>query len=84
MSTNSGPFYRARYEFEEGSSASGIDFPGLSVDLKVTSIQEPQSYCTFKSAWQKVYGLGYALLVFFYEKCDDEMEEGVINLYTAR
>lgn len=67
-------YLRARYEFEEGSSASGIDFPGLSVDLKVTSIQEPQSYCTFKSAWQKVYGLGYALLVFFYEKRDDETD----------
>jgi len=65
-------FLRARFEFEEGSSASGIDFPGLAVDLKVTSIQEPQSYCTFKSAWQKVYGLGYALLGFIYEKCDDE------------
>ncbi len=67
-------FLRARYEFEEGSSASGIDFPGLAVDIKVTSIRQPQSSCPFKSARQKIYGLGYALLVFVYDKNDNEAE----------
>ena len=62
---------RNKYVFEEGSSASGIDFPGLQVDMKVTSITQPQSSSPFKSAWQKVYGLGYSLLVFVYEKQDD-------------
>jgi hypothetical protein len=59
------------YAYETGSSASGIDFPGLGVDLKVTSIVQPQSSCPFKSARQKIYGLGYHLLVFVYEKFDD-------------
>jgi hypothetical protein len=54
-----------------GSSARGIDFPGLAVDLKVTSIKQPQSSSPFKSARQKIYGLGYSLLVFVYEKSDD-------------
>jgi hypothetical protein len=41
------------------------------VDIKTTSITQPQSSCPFKSARQKVYGLGYNLLVFFYEKTDN-------------
>lgn len=59
------------YDFEIGNSASGIDFPGLRVDLKVTSIRQPQSSCPFKAASQKIYGLGYDLLVFVYDKTDD-------------
>ena len=64
-------YLRERYESEEGSSASGIDFPGLEVDMKVTSVKQPQSSCPFQSARQKIYGLGYSLLVFVYEKMDD-------------
>lgn len=64
-------YLRERYEFEEGSPASGIDFPDLEVDMKVTSVTQPQSSCPFKSARQKIYGLGYSLLVFIYEKTDD-------------
>jgi hypothetical protein len=64
-------YLRERYDFEEGSSASGVDFPELEVDMKVTSVRQPQSSCPFKSAWQKIYGLGYSLLVFAYEKTDD-------------
>lgn len=59
------------YSYQEGNSASGIDLPGLGVDIKVTSIKQPQSSCPFKSATQKVYGLGYSLLIFVYEKYDD-------------
>ncbi len=54
-----------------GNSASGIDFPALEVDIKVTSIKQPQSSCPFKSATQKVFGLGYHLLIFVYDKHDD-------------
>jgi len=41
------------------------------VDIKVTSIRQPQSSCPFKSARQKIYGLGYSLLVFVYDKHDE-------------
>jgi len=60
-----------KYEYMRGSSAKGIDFPKLGVDIKVTSLRQPQSSCPFKSAHQKIYGLGYSLLVFVYEKKDD-------------
>lgn len=59
------------FRFDAGNSASGIDLPGLNVDLKTTSIRQPQSSCPFKSARQKIYGLGYHLLVFVYDKVDD-------------
>jgi hypothetical protein len=62
---------QGRYEYARGSSAKGIDFPKMGVDIKVTSIRQPQSSCPFKSARQKVYGLGYSLLVFVYDKHDD-------------
>jgi hypothetical protein len=52
----------SKYVYEPGSSASGIDFPGLGVDMKVTRVTQPQSSCPFRSARQKIYGLGYALM----------------------
>ena len=64
-------YLQSLYDFEEGNSASGIDFPDLSVDMKVTSIRQPQSSCPFKSARQKIYGLGYSLLIFVYDKLDN-------------
>ncbi len=59
------------FEYEPGSSASGIDFPVLEVDMKTTRITQPQSSCPFEKVSQKVYGLGYHLIVFVYEKEDD-------------
>ena len=65
-------YLREKYMYEEGSSAKGIDFPKLGVDMKVTSIKQPQSSCPFKNARQKIFGLGYSLLLFVYEKIDDQ------------
>lgn len=59
------------YTFIIGNSASGIDLPELNIDVKVTSITQPQSSCPFKSARQKIFGLGYSLLIFVYTKTDD-------------
>ena len=59
------------YSSQQGNSALGIDIPALEVDIKVTSIKQPQSSCPFRSATQKVFGLGYHLLVFVYDKYDD-------------
>ena len=63
---------RGRYDYREGSSARGVDFPELGVDMKVTSVRQPQSSCPYKTARQKIYGLGYSLLIFVYEKQDNE------------
>lgn len=60
-----------KYEVKFSSSASGIDLPELNVDIKVTSITQPQSSCPFRSARQKIFGLGYGLLIFVYGKTDD-------------
>ncbi|NNM88144.1 MAG: restriction endonuclease [Phycisphaerae bacterium] len=59
------------YDFPKSNAAAGIDCPSLNVDVKATSITQPQSSCPFKSAAQKIFGLGYALLVFVYEKADN-------------
>lgn len=64
-----------RYAYKTGNAASGIDFPELGVDLKVTSIDQPQSSCPFRDAAQKVYGLGYHLLVFVYRKIDNHAQK---------
>lgn len=65
-------FLKQKYDFNGGNSASGIDLPELEVDIKTTSIIQPQSSCPFKSARQKIYGLGYNLLVFVYKKEDNQ------------
>lgn len=64
-------FLATNYEVAFSSSASGVDLPELNVDIKVTSISQPQSSCPFKSARQKIFGLGYSLLIFVYSKTDD-------------
>ena len=60
-----------KYELKIGSSAKGIDLPSVDIDIKVTSIKQPQSSCPFKDAKQKIFGLGYHLLVFVYDKIDN-------------
>lgn len=61
-----------RYNLTLGNSAKGIDFPdaNITTDIKVTSITQPQSSCPFKNARQKIFGLGYNLLIFVYRKQD--------------
>jgi hypothetical protein len=71
-------YLAARHTYVRGSSAKGIDFPELNVDIKVTSVTQPQSSCPFKSARQKIYGLGYALLVFVYDKQDNQKKHAAI------
>ena len=63
----------SKYLINIGSSALGIDLPSddICTDIKVTSIKHPQSSCPYKDAKQKIYGLGYNLLIFVYDKIDD-------------
>jgi hypothetical protein len=70
-------FLLAKYELQIGSSANGIDLPSseINTDIKVTSIKQPQSSCPFKNAQQKIFGLGYNLLVFVYDKHDNAKEK---------
>lgn len=65
-------FLQSQYIVDVGSSAKGIDLPGseIQTDIKVTSVTQPQSSCPFKNARQKIFGLGYNLLVFVYDKHD--------------
>ncbi len=77
-------YLQQRFAFVDGNSASGIDFPELGVDMKVTSVRQPQSSCPFKSARQKVFGLGYGLVVFVYEKLDSpESQTATLNISDA-
>ena len=39
-----------RYSYIRGSSASGIDLPMLELDIKATSVRQPQSSCPFRDA----------------------------------
>lgn len=63
-----------KYDIAVGNAANGLDFPTLNTDLKVTSLKQPQSSSPFKAATQKIYGLGYNLLVIVYVKNDDAAE----------
>ena len=70
-----------KYIYEGGNAAKGIDFPSLNVDIKVTSCKQPQSSSPFRSAQQKVLGLGYSLLIFVYLKTDDHTKRtGNLNI----
>lgn len=64
-------YLEERYDLTIGNSANGLDLPSVNTDIKVTSIKQPQSSCPFKDSKQKIFGLGYNLLIFVYKKFDD-------------
>ncbi len=64
-----------QYDLTIGNSANGLDLPSINTDIKVTSIKQPQSSCPYKDSKQKIYGLGYNLIVFVYKKDDDEQQK---------
>lgn len=68
-----------------GNSAKGIDLPDsrIECDIKVTSIRQPQSSCPYRDTRQKIYGLGYNLLLFVYEKQDGGPESRLIFHHVA-
>jgi hypothetical protein len=61
-----------RFDVVLGNSANGIDLPApeINTDIKVTSYRQPQSSCPYKTSRQKIFGLGYNLLLLVYEKKD--------------
>lgn len=65
-------YLKNKYKITIGSSAKGIDLPDseINTDIKVTSVKKPQSSSPFRNIEQKIYGLGYNLLVFVYDKTD--------------
>ena len=72
------------YEMEAGSSANGLDLPSVNTDIKVTSIKQPQSSCPFKDSKQKIYGLGYNLIVFVYRKSDStKLKKGMLEFVSC-
>lgn len=75
-----------KFEVVIGNAATGIDLPSEDIltDIKVTSIKQPQSSCPFKDAKQKVFGLGYNLLVFVYDKTDDpKTKTAILNFVSC-
>lgn len=77
-------FLSENYEFSSGSSAKGLDLPSVDTDIKTTSITQPQSSCPFKDSKQKIFGLGYNLIVFVYEKHDDnEIQSGILHFVSC-
>lgn len=68
------------YDLSVGNSASGLDLPSVNTDIKVTSIRRPQSSCPFKDSKQKIFGVGYNLIVFVYDKHDDlQSKSGMLD-----
>lgn len=77
-------FLEERYELEVGNFANGLDLPSVNTDIKVTSIKQPQSSCPFKDSKQKIFGLGYNLLVFVYRKNDDpKKKKGMLDFVSC-
>ena len=73
-----------QYDLTVGNSAIGLDLPSVNTDIKVTSIKQPQSSCPFKDSKQKIFGLGYNLLVFVYKKHDDsKSKKGMLEFVSC-
>ncbi len=77
-------FLGEHYDTSVGNSASGLDLPSVNTDIKVTSLNRPQSSCPFRDSKQKIYGIGYNLLIFVYRKLDDpEKKMGMLDFVSC-
>ena len=77
-------FLEEKYNLTIGNTANGLDLPSVNTDIKVTSIRQPQSSCPYKDSKQKIFGLGYNLLVFVYKKFDDdETKSGMLEFVSC-
>lgn len=77
---------QSKYDLTVGSSAKGIDLPSEDIltDIKVTSNKQPQSSCPFRDAKQKIFGLGYNILVFVYDKTDNpKSKTSILNFVSC-
>lgn len=69
---------------EAGNSAKGLDLPAINTDIKTTSIKQPQSSCPYQRSEQKIYGLGYNLIIFVYNKTDNvETKESALQFVSC-
>ena len=62
---------KTKYGVKVATASNGIDIPNENIDIKCTLTTRPQSSCPYKSFRQKVYGLGYSILLFTYIKNDN-------------
>ena len=77
-------FLAQQYDLTIGNSANGLDLPSVNADIKFTPIKQPQSSCPYKDSKQKIYGSGYNLIVFVYQKEDDEISKrGMIDFFSC-
>ncbi|MBD5304271.1 MAG: restriction endonuclease [Bacteroides sp.] len=77
-------YLEKRFDLASGNSAKGLDLPSVNTDIKVTSIKQPQSSCPFKDSKQKIFGLGYNLIVFVYKKHDDpKKKKGMLDFVSC-
>lgn len=73
-------YLAGKYKLTIGNVANGLDLPSINTDIKVTSVNHPQSSCPYKDSRQKIYGLGYNLILFAYYKEDhNEQKEGSLH-----
>lgn len=56
----------------EGSVAKGLDLPAFNVDVKTTSINQPQSSSPFDDPGERITGVDYNILLFIYDKHSGE------------
>ena len=76
---------KSEYDVTVGSSAKGIDLPSEDIltDI-ITSNKQTQSSCPFRDAKQKIFGLGYNLLVFVYDKTEyPESQTSTLNFVSC-
>lgn len=73
-------FLRRRFSFRLGNCSQGIDFPDnhINTDIKVTLKSNPQSSCPYKNYRQKIFGLGFNILLFTYQK--DDVDDGQYSI----
>lgn len=60
------------YLFKRGNPSKGIDFPELDIDIKSNSSTRSKygTSSPFRSFEQKIYGMGYSIVLFIYDKID--------------
>lgn len=59
------------YNLDVGFSPLNVALPSINTEIRTAPVDRPDTFCPYISSRQKIYGLGYNLLLMLYVKTDD-------------
>lgn len=72
------------FNLDVGFSPLNVALPSINTEIRTAPVDRPDMFCPYISSRQKIYGLGYNLLLLLYSKTDDNAaKEGHFSIHSC-